>query len=855
MLCQPIRVRLFGIVLLMTLLLSSLLSLPGLSYAANPDYSNWMQNLSEDPVNPTNEEEYFLQIAMHGETVHVVWLAKTSDYTWHYVYRRSIDNGQSFEPRQILYDVDASSGDEYPYLAVSGSYVHVAIRHDNTVIYLRSSDAGATWDDPQFMTNHTDGWGLDRVMLRAHGSRVIIATGSSRRMLNGPYDSAVGLQVSDDNGTNWRAVPVAQSNEHSNWGFSDLLLTDTHVYVLYHYAAWNNGLAKGQVHLATFDTTLTNPTHTLISTPTDGDTHKALAEQDGHYAPKLAASGDNVYVVWLAEVAPDTWRVFFRRSIDGGATVADAISMYPDGWTESHQELVIAGGTYVYVIFVGQEGVMLRRSSDGGATFEPVQRVSAAPDTPLIEGGQWPEAFLDPVDPTGATVHIAWYPSASTWSTDGGATFWQLAMLDPVFSRWTGEIAPAMLLDETSTLHILFGHRYSGGAEPDVFYGRRLPPPPRTDTNQALHLTYDTQANYYDTMVVPASPDNDLHDALTLETWVRPAAAAEGKWDGTLINKRDAGSWYTGRYLLRLYYNRPMAVVRTATEQYDLRGATELPINAWSHMALTFDSSQTSDNCRLYVNGALVAATTVPEPLMSGDGMLVIGGEGGAFTGALDEVRLWNRARTQAEIQATMFGGLQGDETGLVSYYPLDGTPADESGHGNDGVLLYQEQFQPLFTDPAPEGAAQITPAQGGSLRVIDRGAEISLDVPAQAVATNATFNYIGLVPSVQPLPPAYTSVVAFELTAIDEGGQAIEQFAEPLSLRITYTDEQLAALGITDPATLGILYWNGQQWEPVSATVDTSQQQISAMLDHFSTFALAAGGSRATLYLPLIQR
>ncbi|MCU0518286.1 MAG: LamG domain-containing protein, partial [Oscillatoria sp. Prado101] len=43
-----------------------------------------------------------------------------------------------------------------------------------------------------------------------------------------------------------------------------------------------------------------------------------------------------------------------------------------------------------------------------------------------------------------------------------------------------------------------------------------------------------------------------------------------------------------------------------------------------------------------------------------------------SYNGCLAEVRVWNKARTQAEIQADMSKRLTGKEAGLVGYWPLN---------------------------------------------------------------------------------------------------------------------------------------------------------------------------------------
>jgi hypothetical protein len=61
------------------------------------------------------------------------------------------------------------------------------------------------------------------------------------------------------------------------------------------------------------------------------------------------------------------------------------------------------------------------------------------------------------------------------------------------------------------------------------------------------------------------------------------------------------------------------------------------------------------------------------------------------FNGIIDEFRIWNVARTDIEIQATMNQSLNGNEPGLVGYWKFDegtgSTTADLSSNGNDGTI------------------------------------------------------------------------------------------------------------------------------------------------------------------------
>ncbi len=82
-------------------------------------------------------------------------------------------------------------------------------------------------------------------------------------------------------------------------------------------------------------------------------------------------------------------------------------------------------------------------------------------------------------------------------------------------------------------------------------------------------------------------------------------------------------------------------------------GPSEILPNTWTHLATTYDG--TTQN--LYVNGALVASRPQAGAVVTAPNPLHIGGDsiwGEYFSGIIDEVRIYNRALSQAEIQSDM---------------------------------------------------------------------------------------------------------------------------------------------------------------------------------------------------------
>jgi ELWxxDGT repeat protein len=178
---------------------------------------------------------------------------------------------------------------------------------------------------------------------------------------------------------------------------------------------------------------------------------------------------------------------------------------------------------------------------------------------------------------------------------------------------------------------------------------------------------------------------------------------------------------------------------------------------------------------------------------------------------------------------------------------------ANDHGHG-------RELWSLPLSAVVPSGSVQITPEAGGSATF----ANVDLSFPPSAVTTPITITYSGLLTPTQSLGGAHSAGLSFMLEARDSAGRPITQFAQPYTLTISYTDEQLAALSI-DEADLNLAFWDGSAWVNVlpcdGCGVDTVNNRLTAMLDHFTEFALfsgelpAVGDGKSRVYLPLTQR
>jgi len=172
-------------------------------------------------------------------------------------------------------------------------------------------------------------------------------------------------------------------------------------------------------------------------------------------------------------------------------------------------------------------------------------------------------------------------------------------------------------------------------------------------------------------VTVADANDLDLTTGLTLEAWVFPTAAATATtWRNVLIKERSGGEIYnlyadTDTHVPAAY------VVRSANPgtPVGVNGVAQVPLNTWTHLAMTYDTA----TVRLYVNGTLVRSSATTGALLTSTGALRIGGNsvwGEFFQGMIDEVRVYNRALTQAEIQTDMATPVTGAT--LVTRSPND---------------------------------------------------------------------------------------------------------------------------------------------------------------------------------------
>jgi hypothetical protein len=229
--------------------------------------------------------------------------------------------------------------------------------------------------------------------------------------------------------------------------------------------------------------------------------------------------------------------------------------------------------------------------------------------------------------------------------------------------------------------------------------------PGESAVNRVLSL--DGEGDY-----VHVADSQSLHsftNAITIEVWLKASSFyAEAGYINSIIRKNIEQGIENFFLRFRNVAGKPAMEMSIGYDVEILRAPGEFAVGTWYHLAGTFDGSTMT----VLVDGVGIRSNKVSGPPYIDKSDLFIGkGDpefsfGEYFHGSLDEIRIWNVARTPEEIKAAMSTPLTGKEEGLVAYWNFDdGTAKDLSGHGNDGVLNGDARIveSPHPASPAPQ--------------------------------------------------------------------------------------------------------------------------------------------------------
>ena len=359
----------------------------------------------------------------------------------------------------------------------------------------------------------------------------------------------------------------------------------------------------------------------------------------------------------------------------------------------------------------------------------------------------------------------------------------------------------------------------------------------------------------------------------TIEAWVKTTSTAEG----TIFKY--------GKDVAKRKIN-----IRTGDGeiQIDAQGSVtkwEAPTvndGNWHHVAWSYSSGTNLGDGIVYVDGmaltTLISNTgTKPPDTQTGEAYIGSRDNQFYFEGSLDEVRVWNVARSQTEIQDNMYSPLTGAESGLVGYWSFEegsGTTAsDNTTNGNDGTLTNMDAADWLdstalsWTTNENSPLSDILPAydrDGDALTYTlvndDGGAAVITDTSTgaftytPATSGTRTFTYKVKDDSVDSniatvtvtVVPAVANIIITAITATASDGaynigDTIDitiQFDEVVT--VTGTPQLTLETGTTDAV---VDYTSGSGTDILTFTYTVASDHTNTDLDYVSTTALSLNG------------
>ena len=214
-------------------------------------------------------------------------------------------------------------------------------------------------------------------------------------------------------------------------------------------------------------------------------------------------------------------------------------------------------------------------------------------------------------------------------------------------------------------------------------------------------------------------------NAFTIETWINPATIP-GSGNIAILNTNAWDATNGGIHFQFENGHVELAVFELVSGWPTM--STMLSTNKWQHIAVVYDGP--GGAVKFYLNGVLDNTVTKTLPTTK-----ISAAEIGAYTssryfnGKLDEFRIWNLVRSQAQIQADMDNNISASTSGLIGYYNFnEGTAGGTNTAGS--ILL------PDLTSNANHGTLNNFARTGTTSNWVESYAMV---VPISTAATSTT--------------------------------------------------------------------------------------------------------------------
>ena len=245
--------------------------------------------------------------------------------------------------------------------------------------------------------------------------------------------------------------------------------------------------------------------------------------------------------------------------------------------------------------------------------------------------------------------------NANSWNALTGGKYY-----DGLVSSWTFNTSGTVITDYIG-YHT--GNYVGSAASTQTVLGVPVP------YNFALKLG----GGQYDYVSIPTNTAFNQTSDGTIEMWFKPLSVTN---EQVLMSK--GSTFSTLSFMLgvapggKLYFGTGTNTALNST-------GTALTVNQWNHIAVTWATVGSTFDVRFYKNGVQNgSASTIPNSFPVNTDACIIGNSGIynlPANGFIDEIRLWNPARTADQIKQYMFVSARSFSTltGLLAFWNFDG--------------------------------------------------------------------------------------------------------------------------------------------------------------------------------------
>lgn len=241
-------------------------------------------------------------------------------------------------------------------------------------------------------------------------------------------------------------------------------------------------------------------------------------------------------------------------------------------------------------------------------------------------------------------------------------------------------------------------------------------PPKRRDTGKVIKdIALNLSGNGSYAEIDDSITLNQISEQVTVSAWIKPTAYPNRYAPIIFKGDKRVPDIKNRSYILYLKKGGQIQLAASpdgAGEASLYAPPNIIQLNRWHHIAAVIDAQNNS--MQLFIDGYKIGQRDFRReeflyrsrlPLRIGSSHEEEQPAQSPFVGQIDEVKIWNIARTETEIHADMYKKLNGDEPGLIGYWNFDETTngkiTDASPNKNNGILIgdanTEEYTRPVF--------------------------------------------------------------------------------------------------------------------------------------------------------------